>query len=171
MAATDHKPQQPWEDVLSLSPTCWAWDLGWGQRHELMLMEPKELPSGGQVAASAGPQVLLEGLLFPGTARPWGPGDQDLGRGTPTPSLGWETTCLGSSWDSGHGWMPVVPELRVGLEEKPEMTQDGHWLLCLGDEPPRAAPRDWDRAGGGSRDYGWCLGSGGPAENYICVPV
>lgn len=92
-----------------------------------MLMEPKELPSGGQVAASAGPQVLLERLFFPGTARPWGPGDQDLGRGTPTPGLGWETTCLGSSRDGGHGWMPVVPEQRVDLEEKPEA--DAGWAL------------------------------------------
>lgn len=79
------------------------------------------------MAASAGAQVLLVGLFFPETARPWGSGNQDLGRGTPTPGLGWEDTCLGSSWGSGHGWMPVVPEQRVGLEEKPE--DDAGWGL------------------------------------------
>ena len=62
-AAPDHKPQRPWEDVLSLSPTWWAWDLGWGQGRELMLMEPKVPiwgPSGSLSwsSGSAGGTVL-----------------------------------------------------------------------------------------------------------------
>lgn len=61
--------------------------------------------------------VLLKGLFSLKTARPWGPADQELGRGSSHPA--WEDICLEASGDSGCGWTPVVTEQRVGLEEVP----------------------------------------------------